>query len=76
MSHQFKRIWVLYDVTDVDTLKNAAGISSSDELENFCSAIFTAETSLENTHGIKILGIWDYQNPNHTINPKMVERNP
>lgn len=76
MSEQLKRVWVLYDVTDIDKLKNAAGISEFDQLDDFCNAIFTAETFLENTHGIKMLGVWDYQNPDHTINYKMVERNP
>lgn len=76
MSHQIKRVWVLYDVTDVDILKQNTNIDPSEPLENFCEAIFTAENSLENTHGIKMLGVWDYQNVDHTINPKMVERNP
>lgn len=76
MSNHIKYIWVLYQVTDETTLASSAGLPDPEThpIENYCEAIFVAERSLEDTNGIRMLGVWDAQAPKDTINKKAVDR--
>lgn len=78
MSKPTKLVWVLYQVTDHATLASSAGLPDPDitPIEDFCEAIFLAEKSLEESHGIRMIGVWDAQRPDDTINRKNVERTP
>ena len=78
MGKPTKLVWVLYQVTDQATLASAAGLPDPEiePIENYCEAIFIAEKSLEESHGIKMIGVWDSQHPEDVINRKSVERTP
>ena len=71
-----KYIWVLYTIENEDALKTAADLPLDEGIQNYASAVYTSETALLETYGLKIAGIWDSQHPDQTINRKFVERIP
>jgi hypothetical protein len=78
MSKPDKHIWVLYKVVDDNILASSAGLPNPEveRIDDYCKAIFVAENSLVDTNGIKMIGVWDNDNPSHTINYKAVQRIP